>query len=142
MASFIPPSIWGDMLEQGNIDISNRKSVPNPFTGGFSTVFSQGVSGPDGIEVVHPRVIGDRVVSPDDAWKHYQDTGENLGKFKSVEAANLYGNLLHQDQENHQFGSKKVTPAWQTLADLFQAYKDKQDAKDKMVGIGFGEWLK
>ena len=85
-------------VEAGNIpDIGHRPSVPNP-EGGHSTVWSQGGAGKDGLEVVHPRVVNGKILSPDEAWDHYKRTGEHLGKFTSVAAADKYGEMLHQQQ--------------------------------------------
>jgi hypothetical protein len=36
-------------------------------------------------------------VSDDEAWAHYEQTGENLGMFSSPDAADAYGEALHND---------------------------------------------
>ena len=36
-------------------------------------------------------------VTPEEAWQHYQETGEYLGKFDSVEEADAYAEQLHNE---------------------------------------------
>lgn len=90
-----PPDAPG-MIKQGNIDLNARPVVDNK-DGSFSTVRSISI-GTDKGEVLIPTVIGNKVVSNEDAISHYEKTGENLGVFKSVAAANLYAERLHNEQ--------------------------------------------
>jgi hypothetical protein len=84
-------------VEKGNIDLNNRPKVPNP-NGGYSTVDSVNFTEKDGTEVLIPLVVGNAILKPRDAWKHYKQTGEHLGKFNSRAAAEAYAQKLHEDQ--------------------------------------------
>lgn len=95
------------LLEPGNIDIHNRPIVHNP-DGSISTVRSISV-GTDRGEVLIPTVVGDRVVSNDDAIRHYQQTGENLGYFDNADDATVYAKALHEEQAKEYL--PKSTPA-------------------------------
>lgn len=83
-------------IEPGNIDLKKRPVVKNR-DGSISTVRSLGVN-IDGVEVLIPTVIKDRVVSKREAVEHYKKTGEHLGKFASPEAASAYAQRLHEEQ--------------------------------------------
>lgn len=85
------------MLSPGNIDLSNRQQVRNE-DGKISTVRSISFQGVDGSEVLIPTVVNGKIVSDKEAISHYRTTGEHLGKFDSVEAANTYAEQLHQRQ--------------------------------------------
>ena len=88
-------------IEKGNIDLTNRPIVENS-DGSISTVRSITIT--DGkTAVLIPSVIRrpdgtGKVVSNNDAIKHYRKTGEHLGKFNSIKNANSYAEQLHQDQ--------------------------------------------
>ena len=88
-------------LDKGNIDLTNRPTVKNS-DGSISTVRSITVS--EGkTAVLIPTVIRKpdgtgKVVSNNDAIKHYKRTGEHLGKFDSINNANSYAEQLHKDQ--------------------------------------------
>jgi hypothetical protein len=84
--------------EPGNIDLLNRPEVPNP-EGGISTVLSMGVGEDGGIEVLIPRVVGERILSPEDAIAHYVKSGEHLGKYGSIPAADAAAQQIHIEQE-------------------------------------------
>lgn len=95
----------------GNIDLNNRPIVKNP-DGSISTVRSISIN-QDGKEILIPTVINGNVVSNDEAIKHYQQTGQYLGKFDNVNDANNYATQLHNSQE------RQYVPAQQhTLVDL------------------------
>jgi hypothetical protein len=70
--------------------------VKNP-DGTTSTVRSLGVN-IDGKEVLIPTVVGDRVVSDNEAIAAYKKTGQHLGIFKDAKSATTYAEQLHRDQ--------------------------------------------
>ena len=81
----------------GNIDLTNRPIVKNE-DGSISTIRSMSFQDNEGKEVLIPTVVNGKVVSNDEAIQHYYDTGEYLGKFDSVEEANIYAEQLHNQQ--------------------------------------------
>ena len=84
-------------LIPGNIDLNNRPVVHNP-DGSISTVRSITITDNYGRVILIPTVVGNRVVSNDEAIRHYQQTGEHLGVFGNLAAANAYAQHLHEDQ--------------------------------------------
>src|SRR5262245_51910768 len=85
------------LIAPGNIDLTNRPIVRNP-DGSYSTVASFSRENDQGQEVLVPQVVGGRMRSQDWAWEHYLRTGQQLGVFRDPRSANLYANLLHQQQ--------------------------------------------
>ncbi len=86
----------------GNIDLNSRPVVTNA-DGSISTVRSISITDDNGKVILIPTVIKDssgtgKVVSNDEAVKHYYDTGEYLGKFNSEDEADKYAQQLHEDQ--------------------------------------------
>ena len=92
-------SAWPEgMIEQGNIDLTNRPVVKNA-DGTVSTVRSISVQ-IDGQEILIPTVSDDgRIMSDEDAVRQYERTGRHLGKFSSLQAATQYAMQIHEDQE-------------------------------------------
>jgi len=84
---------------KGNIDLNNRPIVKNE-DGSISTVRSMSFyDDKEHKEILIPTVIGNRVVSDQEAIDHYYETGEHLGKFDSPEEADKYAEELHLQQE-------------------------------------------
>lgn len=84
----------------GNIDLYKRPQVKNA-DGSISTVRSMSFN--DGQnEVLIPTVSNDgRILSDDDAIDNYFQTGQYLGKFKTVDEANNYAQRLHNEQDRY-----------------------------------------
>ena len=82
------------MLEKGTIDINNRKVVKNP-DGSISTDASIVIEEADSYVVI-PTVVDGKHVTPEEAIKHYDETGEHHGKFESQETAEFYAQELHE----------------------------------------------
>lgn len=91
------PNTKTGMLAPGNIGLHNRPVVHNP-DGSISTVRSISITGDGGRAYLLPTAVGGRVVSNDDAIRHYQQTGENLGTFSNEDYANAYAQQLHEAQ--------------------------------------------
>jgi hypothetical protein len=84
------------LLVPGNINIHNRPVVKNA-DGSISTVRSISI-GTDKGEVLIPTVVNGRVVSNDEAIKHYSLTGEHLGIFDTPAHATAFAQSLHNEQ--------------------------------------------
>lgn len=94
------------LVQPGNIDLLHRPVVHNQ-DGSISTVKSVSFGEPGGREVLVPEVVGEppRVVGPRQALNAYQQTGQQLGVFSNVGAANNYAQRLHQQQARVYGGS-------------------------------------
>lgn len=84
---------WG----RGNINLNKRQVVHNS-DGSISTERSFSVN-IDGKEVLLPTVINGKIVSEEEAIRHYEETGEYLGKFNTVKEAEEYAEKLHERQD-------------------------------------------
>ncbi len=93
----LSPSDSGGLVEKGNIDLFTRPKVTNK-DGSVSTVRSMSIN-VDGDEVLIPTVVGDKVVSDDEAIKEFERTGKHLGKFKTVKDAEAFAESLHNQQD-------------------------------------------
>lgn len=114
-ASVRPGNDPTGMVEAGNIDLHSRPTVQNA-DGTISTVRSISIE-EDGKQVLIPTVVGDKVVSNQEAIDNYRKTGQHLGKFNSVKNANTYAENLHNDQAK-EYGNK---PAPQVTATTLAA---------------------
>ena len=94
-----------DLIEPGNIDLTKRPVVKNK-DGSISTVRSMSFE-EDGMQILIPTVVGNKVVSDKTAIDHYHKTGEHLGMFSSVKAANAYAKKLHEEQDKMYSGKKQ-----------------------------------
>lgn len=119
------PSSFKGMTEQGNIDLTKRPQVKNE-DGSISTVRSIGVN-IDGQEVLIPTVVGNRVVSDQEAINHYLKTGEHLGKFSSPEASDAYAQKLHEKQADMYLPQDRA----QAQAEHDQAMQEQKAANAK-----------
>lgn len=86
----------GQQIVPGNIDLATRPRVKNA-DGSISTVRSISVN-VDGKEVLIPTVVGDRVVSNDEAIREYKRTGKHLGIFADVASANQAAQSIHESE--------------------------------------------
>lgn len=87
------------MKQQGNIDLNNRPKVQTEE--GISTVRSASFGTDDGVVLV-PTVAhdGSKILSNDEAWQQYKDSGKHLGIFQTEDQANQYADMLHKSQED------------------------------------------
>lgn len=88
---------WPDgLVTEGNINLNARPQVRNS-DGSVSTVRSMSFE-EDGKHILIPTVVGNKVVSDEDAIKHYRATGQHLGIFDSADSATAYAKDLHEQQ--------------------------------------------
>lgn len=110
------------MTEQGNLDLNARPVVKNA-DGSISTVRTITITDDKGAILI-PTVIGDRVVSNAEAIDHYKRTGEHLGRFKSQDAADKYGEALHEQQAKAYSGAGfDQAGAESAIAEMFPGAK-------------------
>lgn len=91
-----------DPYGKGNIDLRLRPMYRNE-DGTISTVSSMSFN-EDGKEILVPTIAFGKDGKPiklteQEAINRYRQTGEHLGMFNTVDEANRYANLLHQDQQ-------------------------------------------
>lgn len=93
------------LTEGGNIDLTTRPQVRNP-DGSISTVRSMSFQGNDGLETLVPTVApSGTILTPRGAMALYGQTGQHLGKFRTIAAADQYARDLHEQQDR--FYSRK-----------------------------------
>lgn len=97
------------LVEPGNLPIWNRPIIRND-DGSISSEYSMSRED-NGREVLVPTIVNGRFLTPDgkkpaegsdaekamfdEAWRHYQQTGEHLGKFSNPDYADIYAEKLH-----------------------------------------------
>ena len=102
-----------NLVRSGNIDLSpgKRPNIPNPETGGMSSVWSTSFGTPEG-ETLVPRVTNgedgkpphilsdkfDKKTHTSEASEYYAKYGQHLGVFKDPDSATAYAQALHLDQ--------------------------------------------
>jgi hypothetical protein len=88
---------------KGNIDLNTRDIYVYPEKenrGSYSSLESITVNF-DGIEYLIPKVVGGKMLTQDQAIKHFQKTNEYLGKFKTPEEASEYAVQLERRQKSY-----------------------------------------
>jgi hypothetical protein len=102
------------MVQQGNLDLSNRPIIKNS-DGSHSSEYSTSFEDEKGREVLVPTIVNGKFLTPDGrkpkegsaeekamfkrAWQHYLKTGENLGVFDSPGHADAAANLIHNRKQ-------------------------------------------
>lgn len=86
-----------EAIIQPTLKLDSIKVVHNP-DGSISTVKTISV-GTDKGEVLIPTIKNGKVMTNEEAFEEYRQTGEHLGIFKTPEEATRYAKLLH---EKHQ----------------------------------------
>jgi len=81
------------LIAPGTIDLNNRPILHNP-DGTISSELSFSRN-QDGREVLVPQIVNGQKLSQDEAWKHYLQSGEHLGKFDTSAHADAYAQLIH-----------------------------------------------
>lgn len=84
-------------LIEGTLPTGIRYRVENP-DGSVSTVRTISIGVDEG-EVLIPTVIGDRVVTDDEAIEHFYQTGEHFGIFPTPDEATRYADWLHNQHQ-------------------------------------------
>lgn len=82
-----------------NVRRRDRLHVKNPYTGGYSSLYSSS-SGNGRGEVLYPRVIKNKrgkwfVGSEKQAFNYQRKTGQHLGIYSSIKAADRAGTQFH-----------------------------------------------
>lgn len=86
------------MVKPGNIDLTKRPIVHHK-DGSVSSLYSGSFDLPNGNQVLVPFVSPDgKMMTPKQAFARYEETGENLGVFKTSKDADSFANLLHLKQ--------------------------------------------
>lgn len=133
------------VIEEGNIDLSNRPRVQNP-DGSISTVRSMSFNS-DGKEILVPTVSPEgKNMTPDEAIAEYRKTGKHLGIFKDEKSANAYAEALHKQQAaaigeegfldkiTGFFGNKKEkSQRVETMISDFYSRVDKENAQGQRI---------
>lgn len=106
----------------GNIDLYNRPQVRNS-DGSISTVRSMSFNN-NGQEILIPTVSDDgRILSPQEAIDTYNRTGKYLGKFNTIDEANAYAKMLHQEQDNYYTKNNNIKTMFNFLNNIYKDIK-------------------
>jgi hypothetical protein len=81
------------ILEPGNIKLEGRPIIHNP-DGTISSERSFSI-GEEGKEVLIPKIVDGKELTPQEAIAHYKKTGEHMGKFKDVPSADRVAEWIH-----------------------------------------------
>lgn len=92
------PPLPPGMLRPGTINLTGRPVIPTPGQPGFHSSEISFSRGTDQGEVLVPQVVNGKVVSQDEAWQHFRNTGEHLGIFDTPGHADAYANQVHSRQ--------------------------------------------
>lgn len=87
------PAGFPKPIIEGNLPLGVKYKVKNR-DGSISTVRTISI-GVDGGEVVIPTVLKGRIVSDEEAIRHFEETGANFGTFRSPEEAKAFSEWLH-----------------------------------------------
>lgn len=129
------------MVERGNLDPNQRKVLHNP-GGGYSTTSSISI-GTDQGEVLIPTVVDGVRLSQEDAKKHFFETGEHFGVFKTPDDADRYATALHNRQDQYvqsHGGPDKFRPRTPASGPAITAALDGRTAprKSQLLGLQKG----
>lgn len=90
---------YGDVVPDvpGNIQWYGRQRVDMP-GGKWGTVYSESAQ-EWGLQVLYPRIYNGALHTSDEAWQHYKETGEHMGKFATIAEADHFAEKYHRDAE-------------------------------------------
>ena len=89
-----PSLISKGLLEPGNINLQGRPLISmgnNQVGSEYSVSFTQ-----DGKEVLVPTIFDGKAHTPQEAWQHYLQTGQHMGKYDNPQDADAAAELIHQ----------------------------------------------
>ena len=95
------------LISSGNIDLYHRPAVPNPETGGYSTVYSTSFADDQGREILVPRAADGKILSEPEARARYYRTGEHLGVFKDPASATAYARQIHNEYDSGKYNNDR-----------------------------------
>ncbi len=84
------------IMEVGNVNLIDRPKLLTPDKG-YQTVFTMTAGLDGGKTVLLPRVIEGFMHTPQEAMKHFKETGEHMGIFDTQKNADAFDEQLHKD---------------------------------------------